>query len=73
LQLECDEALSNVAFKFDVQRYTTGIARDPAAGAIEVEHETMLSTCFNGRAPAAAHFTSLLPLLCLCLTFIHSH
>ena len=31
---------------------TKGIARDPAAGPITAEHETMLSACFNGNKNA---------------------
>jgi hypothetical protein len=31
---------------------TKAIARDPAAKPIEVEHETNLSTCFNGNKQA---------------------
>ena len=31
---------------------TKGIARDPAAGPITTEHETMLSACFNGNKNA---------------------
>ena len=31
---------------------TKGIARDPEAKAIEIEHETMLSACYNGNKNA---------------------